>query len=129
MLHLWDTNMDILSAMMVVMAIGVCVDYSAHIAHTFRILRGSKLERAKNCLIKMGPPVLNGGITTMIAILPLVFSTHYSFKTFFKVTILCYVITVYMIDPPTRPRPNRWSLFLHVVSVRPCVKIRTTKWL
>ena len=40
MLHFWDITIDILSCINIVLAIGLCVDYSAHIAHAFIVSEG-----------------------------------------------------------------------------------------
>ena len=45
-----------------IIAIGLCVDYSAHIAHRFLVERGTRDERAVATLENIGPAVLNGGV-------------------------------------------------------------------
>ena len=47
---------------------------------------GTKEERAVKSLVSMGPAVLNGGITTFLALLLLGFSKSHVFITFFKVS-------------------------------------------
>lgn len=39
-LHFWDITIDTLSCINIVLAIGLCVDYSAHVAHAFIVSRG-----------------------------------------------------------------------------------------
>ena len=56
------------------------------------ILSGSSLERAQSSLLKICPAVLNGGMTTFLALIVLADSTSHAFLTFFKVfflTVLC----------------------------------------
>ena len=56
------------------------------------ILLGSSLERAQSSLLKICPAVLNGGMTTFLALIVLADSTSHAFLTFFKVfflTVLC----------------------------------------
>ena len=43
----------------------------------------------------IGPAVLNGGITTFIAVVPLMFSTHYAFLGFFKVFFLAVIFGLF----------------------------------
>ena len=51
-----------------IIAIGLCVDYSAHVAHRFLVERsGSREDRVRTTLIHIGPAVLNGGVSTFIA--------------------------------------------------------------
>ena len=39
-LHFWGITVDTLSCINIVLAIGLCVDYSAHIAHAFIVSKG-----------------------------------------------------------------------------------------
>jgi Niemann-Pick C1 protein len=52
----------------------------------FHFILGSKLERAQLSLTSMGPAIVNGGITTFLALLLLGFSQSHVFVTFFKVS-------------------------------------------
>lgn len=88
MLHFWDLTIDTLSCINIVLAIGLCVDYSAHIAHAYIVSEGTREERAVSSLLKMGPAIVNGGITTFLALLLLGFSQSHVFITFFKVFLL-----------------------------------------
>ena len=45
------------------------------------------VERVRTTLSEVGPPVLNGGISTLLAFVLLVFSKSYVFQTFFKVRV------------------------------------------
>ena len=51
------------------------------------IFLGTREERAVSSLLKMGPAIVNGGITTFLALLLLGFSQSHVFITFFKVLI------------------------------------------
>ena len=42
LLHFWDITIDTLSMINIVLAIGLCVDYSVHIAHAFLVAKGIK---------------------------------------------------------------------------------------
>ena len=39
-LHFWDITIDTLSCVNIVLAVGLCVDYSAHMAHAFIVSQG-----------------------------------------------------------------------------------------
>lgn len=84
-IHFWGLTIDIVTTMFLVLAVGLSVDYSSHIGHTFMITSGSRKERALTTLRDMGPAVWNGGFSTFIAIGLLVFSKSYPTLTFFKV--------------------------------------------
>nr|XP_058943206.1 NPC1-like intracellular cholesterol transporter 1 [Pocillopora verrucosa] len=89
-IHFWGLTIDIVTTICVVLAIGLSVDYSSHIGHTFMIRSGTRKERALITLRDMGPAVWNGGFSTYIAVGPLVLSNSYPTMTFFKV-FLCVV--------------------------------------
>ena len=65
---------------------GLCVDYSAHIAHAFMANQGTKNERVKKALTEIGPAVVNGGFSTFLAFILLASSKSHVFQTFFKVS-------------------------------------------
>ncbi len=74
---------------------GLCVDYSAHICHTFLTVTGSRRERAAATLIDIGPAVLNGGVSTFIAFILLVTSDSHVFSSFFKIFFLVVVFGLF----------------------------------
>ena len=60
--------------------------------HPNIIILGSSLERAQSSLLKICPAVINGGMTTFLALIVLADSTSHAFLTFFKVfflTVIC----------------------------------------
>ena len=87
-LHFWDITIDIVSCINIVLAIGLCVDYSVHICHAFLVAQGSRAERAITAVDTIGPAVVNGGVTTFLALVLLAGSTSHTFITFFKVFLL-----------------------------------------
>ena len=42
-IHFWGLTIDVISCVNLVIAVGLCVDYSAHIAHCFMAQTGEKL--------------------------------------------------------------------------------------
>ena len=56
---------------------------------------GSRLERSQNALHKIGPAVLNGGMTTFLAVVLLCDSKSHAFITFFKVFFLSVIFGLY----------------------------------
>ena len=79
-----------------IIAIGLCVDYSSHIAHRFLIEPGaSRDDRLVSTLTNMGPAVLNGGVTTTLAFILLANSQSHVFITFFKVFFLVVSFGLY----------------------------------
>ena len=39
-LHFWDVTIDVISCVNIILATGLCVDYSVHLAHAFSIAEG-----------------------------------------------------------------------------------------
>ena len=85
-LHFWGITIDILSAVNIVLAIGLCVDYAVHIAHAFLMSQGSRQQRATSAVKLIGAAVINGGTTTFLALLFCGLSSSHVYQTFFKVS-------------------------------------------
>merc|ERR1712228_67330 len=87
-LHFWNITIDIISCINIVLAIGLCVDYSVHIGHAYLVTKGTREEKAGQAVSTIGPAVFNGGLTTFLALVLLGFSTSHVFVSFFKVFVL-----------------------------------------
>merc|ERR1712018_424845 len=94
-LYFWNITIDVISCCCIIVTVGLCVDYSAHIAHAFLVSSGSRLERAQKALHKIGPAVTNGGATTFLAVVLLCDSKSHAFITFFKVFLLTVIFGLY----------------------------------
>jgi len=94
-IHFWGLTIDTVSCTNVIISIGLCVDYSAHIAHAFMSTEGTKDERVKAALADIGPAVFNGGFSTFLAFILLAGSRSHVFATFFKVFFLVVLFGLY----------------------------------
>ena len=83
-MHFWGLTIDTVSCINLILAIGLCVDYAAHIAHTFMVKTGTKNERAAATIASIGPAVFHGGFSTFLAFIFLADSDSHVFTTFFK---------------------------------------------
>jgi len=90
-MHFWGLALDSVTIIMLVIALGLSVDYAAHIGRAFMETHGTPDERLKLCLENMGVAVLNGAISTFLAVLLLSGSRSYVFITFFRQLFLCIV--------------------------------------
>ena len=115
--NFWGLNIDTLFAIFMTISIGLCVDYSAHIAHGFMVVEGSRDERMRKTLINTGPAVLNGGISTFLAFVLLSLSKSIIFLTFFKIFFLVVAFGLFhgllflpvvlsLVGPKSHHRPN-----------------------
>ena len=94
-MHTWNISIDVVSAVNVIIAIGLCVDYSVHICHAFLTLSGSRRDRAAAAITEMGPAVLNGGLSTLIAFILLAGSESHVFSVFFRIFLLVIIFGLF----------------------------------
>ena len=87
----FGVTVNSVSVVCIVVAIGLAVDYSVHIGHSYLTATAEDKpygtayqQRAGYAIAKMGPAVLNGALSTFLAILPLAFAKSYVFSVFFK---------------------------------------------
>eukprot|EP00002_Diphylleia_rotans_P030908 TRINITY_DN6399_c0_g1_i3.p1 TRINITY_DN6399_c0_g1~~TRINITY_DN6399_c0_g1_i3.p1 ORF type:complete len:183 (-),score=34.24 TRINITY_DN6399_c0_g1_i3:180-728(-) len=80
----WDVPLDAASFICLAMAVGLSVDYCAHIAIAYFNHGGSREDMTIGALTEIGPSVLNGGISTLLGISMLAFTTSEGFRIFFK---------------------------------------------
>eukprot|EP00439_Symbiodinium_sp_Y106_P078420 s327_g17.t1 len=76
-------KLNSLSLIPLLLSVGLCVDYCAHIAHSFWHMPGSSKSRALAALQGRGPAVLHAGVSTGLSQMPLAFSQSAVFTTFF----------------------------------------------
>jgi hypothetical protein len=92
-MYLWGLTIDMVACSNLIISVGLCVDFSAHVAHSFMHQRnGSKNDRIVSTLTSIGPAVFNGGISTLIAIIMLVSSESHVFISYFKVLSIYIII-------------------------------------
>ena len=102
-MYFWNMSIDTVTMSNIIISVGLCVDYSAHMAHSFLtktgavmwspplclytlLAAGSGNERMQQTLTEVGPAVFNGGFSTLLAILMLVNSKSWVFICFFRVS-------------------------------------------
>ena len=84
LLQMWGLTIDSVAIINLVLAIGLAVDYSCHIAHSFLQTKGTRQERVDHALEEMGTAVVHGAFSTFLAVLVLSASKSYIFRIFFK---------------------------------------------
>merc|ERR1711920_74295 len=83
--HYWDINLNSVVVVNLALAVGLSIDYSAHICLAFmESSASSRHGRVIMSLRNLGPPLLHGGISTFLAIVVLIFAKSYIFRVFFK---------------------------------------------
>ena len=86
-LYFLNLTFDSVVSINLVLAIGLSVDSSAHVAHAFMTVEGTRDERVHKALEKLGGSVFCGGITTFLAVVPLAGAKSYIFRTFFQMYV------------------------------------------
>ena len=85
--HFMGLTIEIVTSIILILSVGLALDYSAHIAVHFVCIKDNNREKmTRDTLALMGPPVFHGGFSTFIAFLLLAWSESYVFQTFFKVS-------------------------------------------
>ncbi|OWF43470.1 Niemann-Pick C1 protein [Mizuhopecten yessoensis] len=84
-MYLWDISLNALSLVNLVMAIGISVEFCAHITRAFAVsLLPTRVERARDALANMGSSVLSGiTLTKLGGIIVMAFSKSQLFQVFY----------------------------------------------
>ena len=109
-MHLWGLTMNVLTCMTLVISVGLCVDFSAHIVHFFLAASGSLDEKVETTMTRVGPAVFNGGLSTLLAFILLSTSRSYVFLSFFKVFTLLLDIFADLSCSDLLPYLCAWSV-------------------
>ena len=77
-------SFNMITSIVIVLAVGLSVDYSTHIVYAFLEAQGpDRHDRVQTAMRHIGSTVLNGGITTWLSIAVLATAKAYVFKIFF----------------------------------------------
>ncbi|XP_069106918.1 NPC intracellular cholesterol transporter 1-like, partial [Argopecten irradians] len=84
-MYLWDISLNALSLVNLVMAVGISVEFCAHITRAFAVsLLPTRVERARDALANMGSSVLSGiTLTKLGGIIVMAFSKSQLFQVFY----------------------------------------------
>ena len=83
------------TAINLLLAVGLCIDYSAHVCHSFMIATGSREERAIRALRHIGPSVIHGGMTTLMSTCVMLAAQSYVFRVISKMFILLVLLGLF----------------------------------
>jgi len=82
LMYLWGINVNALSVVNLVMAIGISVEFCVHIAHSFLLANGTRNERAHFALVNIGSAVFKGiTLTKFIGVIVLGFANSQIFSS------------------------------------------------
>lgn len=90
---LWGLTIDAVTVCYTVIAIGLAVDYSAHIGEAFILSKKeTKAEKVVDSLYRIGSSVFNGAFSTFLAVVAMAGSQTYIFRVFFRQFFLVTLI-------------------------------------
>ncbi|CAM9198844.1 unnamed protein product, partial [Ectocarpus sp. 12 AP-2014] len=86
----WGLDLNSITVIELIMAVGLVVDYMVHIVHYFLHQDPSipKDARIAEALGEIGPSVIVGAATTFLGIMPLAFASNMVFRVFFKMFLV-----------------------------------------
>uniref|UniRef100_A0A8R1HZW7 SSD domain-containing protein n=2 Tax=Caenorhabditis japonica TaxID=281687 RepID=A0A8R1HZW7_CAEJA len=88
-LSIWDVGMDPVSTASLLMSIGFSVDISAHISyHYYQVDQPTPRQKLEHAYTHIGWPTLQGGLSTMLAMMPILLCPSYLGMVFLKTVIL-----------------------------------------
>ena len=91
MVH-WGVSLDSVSMINLIQSIGFSVDFTAHISYHFVMDQsGSPKQAARMALGQLGTPIIQGALSTLLAVSVLAFSVSYIFRTFCKIVSLVMI--------------------------------------
>ncbi|XP_055387683.1 patched domain-containing protein 3-like isoform X2 [Condylostylus longicornis] len=95
-MQIWGLTIDLVSCIGLQLAVGLCVDYAAHVGHTFLVKSDeNRNKRTLNTILHIGGAVIYGGGSTLLALLLLSQSEAYTFKSFFKIFFLIIIFGLF----------------------------------
>ncbi|RXG72798.1 Niemann-Pick C1 protein [Armadillidium vulgare] len=84
LMYLWSISLNALSLVNLIVAIGISVEFCSHTTRAFSVSKGNtRIERAKDSLIKMGPSVLSGITLSDMGVVVLAFANSKIFQVFY----------------------------------------------
>ncbi|XP_048511966.1 NPC intracellular cholesterol transporter 1-like isoform X2 [Athalia rosae] len=97
LMYYWGLTIDIVSCIGLELAVGLSIDYAAHVAHAFlnsdvADINGDRTPRALSAVKHIGAAVVYGAGSTLLALSLLATSEAYVFRSFFKIFLLVVFI-------------------------------------
>ena len=118
-MRLIDVNLNPISVANLVISIGMAVEFTAHYARAFLLAQGTRDERMKVALHEMLQPMVNGALSTIIALSVLSLAEFPFFRRYYALTYVIMVLVSFinglvllpvilsLIGPPARDNTNK----------------------
>jgi hypothetical protein len=95
-MHVWGLTLSPITMTLLILSVGFCIDFSAHLTHAFiaSVGKGSRSRRAYYACMRIGLPIFNSAVSTILGICVLAFSRSYFFMSFFKTIFILMTLGV-----------------------------------
>jgi len=95
-LHFFDLQFNMMTSIMLIVGVGLCVDFSAHSAHAFlHSKERSGHAKARDALDTVGISIWNGAFSSVLAMLPMCLCKSYFVSTWWRVITLVITLGIY----------------------------------
>ncbi|KAF5835344.1 patched family-domain-containing protein [Dunaliella salina] len=94
-MHFAGLNLNSVTFIILVIAVGIAVDFSGHVCRAFLVEQGTRKERAEKALYHIGGEVMNGAFSTWLAVIVLAGANHYIFHSFFMMLFALVVLAIW----------------------------------
>jgi len=108
-LYFWDLDLDPASLGAILMSVGMSVDFTAHTIYAYLrkkrhvyengrnvvVMLNSEFDRMKNCVSSIMYPMFQGGLSTVVCVMPLLCIPDYIPLVFFKTIVLVVIFGLY----------------------------------
>jgi len=129
-MYLARVHMNGISIINLVMAIGLSVEYLAHIASTYNMSEGDHVRKMRHAMASVGSSVVSGAFTTLLGVVVLAFAKYPVFQVYYfrmyLATVLCgsihglvlLPVVLGLIAPSRASRDKRRGRVLHFTPVK-----------
>lgn len=82
-MYWFDMRLNAVVVANLVMSTGFAIEFTAHVSRAFMLASGSRDARAAAALHELAAPVLNGALTTLLGLAPILVSEYSYFRLYF----------------------------------------------
>ncbi|GMH96973.1 hypothetical protein TrVE_jg4543 [Triparma verrucosa] len=95
-LHFFGLQFNQMTSIMLIVGVGLCVDFSAHSAHAFlHSKKSSAHDKARDALESVGISIWNGAFSSLLAMLPMCICKSYFVLTWWRVISLVISLGIF----------------------------------
>ncbi|XP_059176699.1 patched domain-containing protein 3-like [Physella acuta] len=86
---LWGLTLSSVTMIHLIMSVGFSVDFCAHVCTAYIVSEErTREDRSRDAIVHASGPIFNGGISSIIGVVVLLFTESYIFQSFFKIMLL-----------------------------------------